>query len=596
MLRMAVVVLVVLLAAGSRAHGQGAASAVLWHEGEDYAGGPKNAQEGTAEKAPASGGLALSGPVLSARPGYVRYDLDLPQPVPDARLLLRYSRSYWQDPSQVDLVLRHADASIETHVSLPNTGGWGTADPSEWGMAAVEPGSLASGAWQMTFSAALDEHGDVNIDGFFLVPGDVEITADELAAADRIHINGSRYVGLSLPSATIIQDRFEGITLIGRAFAPCAERVKVALLDEAATEVAVLRESQPMDLPVQRAAEIRVPAEQLRDLPDGAYTLRAEWQDGVKLDVSVQLVGDLARGFEGRLSAIKAFHKKLADSAEPDHARYLPDYEHAVEFLSSGWQQVLEGRADSPAVEGIRRTLRQYEAMGKLIATGEDPYATLRGDLRLAFRSQATGKLEPYRLVLPDSYRPDGSTPVFMALNGTEDRFLDRDDALTGPIAMERGYAIISPRASSGYFGKGQRDLVQVVGHVLGRFPGLDPKRTYCTGASAGGFGTYTLATRHPDLFAAIACASGVGNWRRYARPDRELIERFTDVPTLILHGEIDNIVLPDSARAVAAKLDELGYPYEMHIFPSHGHSYTDHARQYLTLTLDYFDRYTKAE
>ena len=113
--------------------------------------------------------------------------------------------------------------------------------------------------------------------------------------------------------------------------------------------------------------------------------------------------------------------------------------------------------------------------------------ALIARDLRLAFRSRATGRLEPYRLVLPDTYRTDGSTPVFMALNGTEDRFLDRGDDAAKRVANARGYAILSPRASSGYWREGQQDLVQVVEHVLETFEGLDRRRVYCTGASAGG-------------------------------------------------------------------------------------------------------------
>jgi dipeptidyl aminopeptidase/acylaminoacyl peptidase len=290
--------------------------------------------------------------------------------------------------------------------------------------------------------------------------------------------------------------------------------------------------------------------------------------------------------------AIQRFGGQLASMDLPRKASLLADYEHAADFLTTAWGQIASGKADAMTVAGVRRTLDQYELTQQRILEGRDPYADRTGDLRLAFRSRTTGRLEPYRLVLPDTYRTDGRTPLIMALNGTEDRFLDRGDDAVKRVANARGYAILSPRASSGYWREGQQDLVQVVEHVLGAFEGLDRTRVYCTGASAGGFGTYGLATERPELFAAIACASGVGNYRRLASRDRELIERFTPVPTLILHGQADSIVPPSIARDVAVRLQQLGYPHELHLFDGHGHSYVEYAEQYLNLTLDYFDRY----
>ena len=110
----------------------------------------------------------------------------------------------------------------------------------------------------------------------------------------------------------------------------------------------------------------------------------------------------------------------------------------------------------------------------------------MRGDIRRAFLSATSGKLEPYRLFLPDSYRPDGRTPCVLVLNHNEDNYFDQADGVTKRLANERGYAMISPRASSGYWGEGQKDLLQVIDLALKAYPGLDRERLYATGSSAG--------------------------------------------------------------------------------------------------------------
>lgn len=54
-------------------------------------------------------------------------------------------------------------------------------------------------------------------------------------------------------------------------------------------------------------------------------------------------------------------------------------------------------------------------------------------------------------------------------------------------------------------------DLLGILDQVLARFRS-DPNRVYLTGLSYGGFGTWFLASRHPERFAAIAPVVGWGH------------------------------------------------------------------------------------
>jgi predicted peptidase len=56
-----------------------------------------------------------------------------------------------------------------------------------------------------------------------------------------------------------------------------------------------------------------------------------------------------------------------------------------------------------------------------------------------------------------------------------------------------------------------EQDLLAMLDHV-GKAYAVDPQRVYLSGLSYGGFGTWYMASRHPDRFAAIAPVVGWGH------------------------------------------------------------------------------------
>ncbi len=93
----------------------------------------------------------------------------------------------------------------------------------------------------------------------------------------------------------------------------------------------------------------------------------------------------------------------------------------------------------------------------------------------------------------------------------------------------------------------------------------IDPDRVYLTGLSMGGFGSFDLAIRHPDLFAAIAPICGAA--------DPTKVSALKDTPLWIVHGSDDNVVLPDRSRsAVKALTDAGGHPIYVEL-PGVGHN-----------------------
>jgi dipeptidyl aminopeptidase/acylaminoacyl peptidase len=240
----------------------------------------------------------------------------------------------------------------------------------------------------------------------------------------------------------------------------------------------------------------------------------------------------------------------------------------------------------APLVNDMRRALAQGEETMRRLKAGQDPYAGRAGDLRRAFKSAANGELCIYRVEVPTDYDKAENVPFIFMLHGggqDENYFPTLDDGKLLEMLNSRGYLMAAPRYTNGnpnYL----KDLFQLVDLLRKEYPKIDPSRMYCTGLSMGGFGTYSLATSHPDLFAAICCVSGTG------RP--ELADNLKTTPTMILQGAQDLVVRPEGAKRVEARMKELGEVVELHIFPVYGHDY--HGIEYLKLSLDFFGRHTK--
>ena len=96
----------------------------------------------------------------------------------------------------------------------------------------------------------------------------------------------------------------------------------------------------------------------------------------------------------------------------------------------------------------------------------------------------------------------------------------------------------------------------------------VDSSRVYLTGLSMGGHGTWYVAYRYPELFAAVAPICGwVEEFPRFrgsvpvvpadsGPPLPALARRLARTPIWIFHGEMDAVVPPSGSREPAAALE----------------------------------------
>ena len=143
----------------------------VWQEGENFIEAPGNGVKCVGQKAPASGGQALWGLALGKKGRAVRYELTLPQGVPDACLIFRYARQFWKESitaAVVPVELTGGGKTRQREVTFGDTKGRGN-NSTEWGLATVKVGDLAAGKWSIKLTSMIDD-GDVCLDGFLVAP------------------------------------------------------------------------------------------------------------------------------------------------------------------------------------------------------------------------------------------------------------------------------------------------------------------------------------------------------------------------------------------------------------------------------------------
>ncbi len=90
----------------------------------------------------------------------------------------------------------------------------------------------------------------------------------------------------------------------------------------------------------------------------------------------------------------------------------------------------------------------------------------------------------------------------------------------------------------------------QLILDVCSKYP-IDQQRIYITGYSMGGFGSWSMIARYPELFAAAVPICGGG------KP--ETVSRFSQMPLWIAHGEADQTIPVSASRRMVKALQQVG-------------------------------------
>jgi predicted peptidase len=133
------------------------------------------------------------------------------------------------------------------------------------------------------------------------------------------------------------------------------------------------------------------------------------------------------------------------------------------------------------------------------------------------------------------------------------------------------------------YRGSAEQDVLDVIAEVRRAYR-VDPNRIYLMGHSMGAFGTWELAMRHPEMFAALGPISGGG--------DPQGMERIRHIPQYVVHGGNDKTVPVARSRAMVEAGKKLGTRIVYVEVP--GGSHGDVAAPEFPHMLDFFARQSR--
>lgn len=178
-----------------------------------------------------------------------------------------------------------------------------------------------------------------------------------------------------------------------------------------------------------------------------------------------------------------------------------------------------------------------------------------------------------YWLFLPKEYGTDDRRwPVMLFLHGAGERGDNLDLVkVHGPPKLvdqrpDFPFIVVSPQCAKDHWWPGevqQHLLAELLDHVLTQYR-ADSQRVVCTGLSMGGFGTWALAARHPQRFAAAIPICGGG--------DPAHAPQLKHVPVWVFHGAKDFVVPLALSEEMVAAVKEAGGRAKLTVYPEAGH------------------------
>jgi predicted peptidase len=208
-----------------------------------------------------------------------------------------------------------------------------------------------------------------------------------------------------------------------------------------------------------------------------------------------------------------------------------------------------------------------------------------------------------YQVFLPDNWTPQQKWPVILFLHGFGERgsdgLLQTDVGLLHAVRLSRMHfpaVIVIPQCPGDHWWT-ETDMEEMALATLSAaskdFKG-DPKRTYLTGLSMGGYATWDIASRYPGKFAAfVPICGGVilgsdiikkfPSLAKTAYPDDPktydlVAKKIGKTPVWIFHGGADDTVPVEYSRKMNEALKAAGGDVHYTEYPGVGHNSWDRA------------------
>lgn len=174
-----------------------------------------------------------------------------------------------------------------------------------------------------------------------------------------------------------------------------------------------------------------------------------------------------------------------------------------------------------------------------------------------------------YLLFLPKDYAKQESWPLMLFLHGAGERGDDIELVKKwGPPASvakkpDFPFVLVSPQCPTGRYWDVE-ELAQLVAHVADAHH-VDKNRMVVTGLSMGGYGSWGLVARYPNLFAAAVPICGGG--------DPASAEKIKDIPIWAFHGDKDDVVPLEQTTLMIDAIMKAGGTPRITVYPGVGYN-----------------------
>lgn len=181
-----------------------------------------------------------------------------------------------------------------------------------------------------------------------------------------------------------------------------------------------------------------------------------------------------------------------------------------------------------------------------------------------------------YLLFTPKGYTTEHKWPLILYLHGGSLRGNDIQRLRESPSSLitvaeqddSFPFIILAPQCPDGEYWTDTDGLIALLDEVAKRYP-VDLSRVYLTGHSMGGFGTWYLAYKHPDRFAAIAPISAPFTITHWAG-------RLKGTPVWAFHGDKYNLVPIGGQQRLVEALSQRGDDARFTILHNRNHYILD--------------------
>ena len=181
-----------------------------------------------------------------------------------------------------------------------------------------------------------------------------------------------------------------------------------------------------------------------------------------------------------------------------------------------------------------------------------------------------------YLSYLPDEYGVDTSKkwPLIIYLHGGSDRGTDTMKLYASgiPDQIWRGrkfpFVIVAPQCPLHHRWSTDNWFEHFFDEITTKYR-IDTNKAYLTGVSLGASGTWFLATKYPDKFAAIAPISGFTSHIEFLNQN---IDQLVDMPIWAFHGEVDKVVQFEETERVIRQLEGKNENLKFTSYPNVGH------------------------